>query len=119
MSSAAAAQATEAMHIATNAATLPTEPMSSAAAATLQSEPMRRETDDVTVTTKLISSAAATTTLTNDKSIVGAVREQFYRNFGEVYSKIVEGSTKTITKKRYDEIVHNLWQCRAGDIKKP
>jgi hypothetical protein len=46
------------------------------------------------------------------------MREQFYRIFGELYNKIVEGGTNTITKSRYDAIVQNLRQCRAGGIKK-
>ena len=76
-------------------------------------------TDSNAVTTEQVISAPATTSLTTDKSIVGAMREQFYRIFGELYNKIVEGGTNTIMKSRYDAIVQNLQQCRAGGIKKP
>ncbi len=55
-----------------------------------------------------MSSAPATISLTADMSIVGAIREQFHRIFGELYSKIAEDGTNTITKNRYDAIVQNL-----------
>ncbi len=103
-----------------------TEPMSSAATDTLSTEttvttePISSGTDATvpadanTCPTEPVTSALAFTSWTTDKSIVGAMNEQCYRIFGEFYSKIVEGGTNTITKNRYDVIVQNLRQCRAG-----
>jgi hypothetical protein len=71
-----------------------TEPMSSAATDTLSTEPTLTTepissgadasvaTDANTLPTEPVSSAPATTSLITDKSIVGAMREQFYRIFG-------------------------------------
>ena len=110
--------------------TVATEPMSSAVSSTQSTQQILTSdtitsavdvtvpTDSNAVTTEQVISAPATTSLTTDKSIVGAMREQFYRIFGELYNKIVEGGTNTITKSRYDAIVQNLQQCRAGGIKK-
>jgi hypothetical protein len=110
--------------------TVATEPMSSAVSSTLSTHQILTTetitsgadgtvpTDSNALTTEPVISAPATTSLTTDKSIVGAMREQFYRIFGVLYNKIVEGGTNTITKSRYDTIVQNLRQCRAGGIKK-
>ena len=70
-----------------------TEPMSSAVSSTQSTQQILTSdtitsavdvtvpTDSNAVTTEQLSSAPATTSLTTDKSIVGAMREQFYRIF--------------------------------------
>jgi hypothetical protein len=78
--------------------TVVTEPMSSAVSITLSTQPTLTTetitrgafgtvpTDGNALTTESVSSAPATTSLTTDKSIVGAMREQFYRIFGELHN---------------------------------
>ncbi len=85
----------------------------------VQSEPMSSATVATTLPNEPVGRTPATTPLTTDKSIVGVMREQFYRIFGEMYSKIKEGGNNTTTKKRYDVIVQNLQMCRTAGIKKP
>jgi hypothetical protein len=50
-------------------------------------------------------------------SILKSMRAQFYSIYGEVYNKIKEGGTTTITKDRYDEVVQNLRQYRTTEKK--
>ncbi len=55
-----------------------------------------------------MSSAAATMTVSHDKFIVGAMRAALPNFWRNILSKVLEGVTNTITKKRYDDIVQNM-----------
>jgi hypothetical protein len=61
------------------AGTLATEPMSSATdATTVPTEPVNSGPHDTILPLEPLSSAEATATVSNDKSIAGTMRDQFY-----------------------------------------
>jgi hypothetical protein len=64
------------------------------------------------------TAAIVPATSDNNVSILKSMRAQFYYIYGEVYNKVKEGGTTTITKSRYGEVVQNLRQYRTA-AKKP